>query len=162
MDPLLPWLDYPLLKTIHIISSVLLFGTGFGTYFFMIRATRSGNVEALRVTAATVVLADWCFTTPAVIVQPLTGLLLMERLGIAFTSTWFVVVMLLVAFVGALWLPVVWIQLRLRNLLRELPADAPLPAEFSRLARIWERLGYPAFLAGPVMFALMVYKPWLA
>lgn len=162
MSPLLPWLDYNLLKTLHIVSSVLLFGTGFGTYFFLIRARRSGNVEALRVTTATVVLADWCFTTPAVIVQPLTGLLLMDRLGIGLTSPWFLVVMALVIMVGALWLPVVWLQLRLRDLLRDLPPGAALPARASRLLVLWERLGYPAFLAGPVIFALMVYKPWLA
>lgn len=161
MDTLLPWLDYSLLKTIHIISATLLFGTGFGTYFFMIRATRSGNVEALRVTAATVVLADWLFTTPAVIVQLATGLLLMDRLGIPFSSTWFLVVMALTLLVGGLWLPVVGIQLVLSKMLRELPPGAPLPERFTRLVRIWEGLGYPAFLSGPAIFALMVYKPWL-
>lgn len=161
MATLLPWLDYSLLKTLHVISATLLFGTGLGTYFFMIRALRSGNVEALRVTAATVVLADWCFTAPAALVQPLTGLLLMQRLGWIFTSPWFLVVAALFVFVGALWLPVVWIQLRLHRLLRDLPPGAALPAGFRRLARIWEGLGYPAFLSGPAIFALMVYKPWL-
>lgn len=161
MAPLLPWLDYSLLKTLHVISATLLFGTGLGTYFFMIRAARSGNVEALRVTAATVVLADWCFTTPAALLQPLTGLLLMERLGWSFTSPWFLVVGALFVFVGALWLPVVWIQLRLHRMLRDLPPGAPLPAGFRPLVRLWEGLGYPAFLSGPVIFALMVYKPWL-
>jgi uncharacterized membrane protein len=154
-------LDYSLLKTVHIISATLLYGTGLGTYFFMIRASRSGNTQALRVTAATVVLADWVFTTPAVIVQFVTGLLLMERLGISYASGWFLAVMALFVFVGALWLPVVWIQIMLRNLLRELPPDAALPARFSRLVRIWEGLGYPAFLSGIGVFALMVYKPWI-
>lgn len=161
MQTLLPWLDYSLLKTLHIISATLLFGTGFGTYFFMIRATRSGNIEALRVTAGTVVLADWLFTTPAVVVQFATGLLLMDRLGIPFSSPWFLVVMALTLLVGALWLPVVGLQLILHKLLRELPAGAPLPPRFHRLARIWEGLGYPAFLSGPAIFALMVYKPWI-
>ncbi|RFA30839.1 hypothetical protein CAI21_04680 [Alkalilimnicola ehrlichii] len=158
----MPWLDYNLLKTLHIISATLLFGTGLGTYFFMIRAARSGNTEALRVTSATVVLADWLFTTPAVIVQFATGLLLMELLGLSFTSTWFLVVMALSAFVGALWLPVVWMQIVLRNMLRELPEGAPLPPRFSRMVKVWEALGYPAFLSGPLVFALMVYKPWIA
>ncbi|KHL67751.1 hypothetical protein SF06_34780 [Pseudomonas flexibilis] len=162
MDHLPPWLDYSLLKTVHIISATLLYGTGLGTYFFMIRASRSDNVQALRVTTATVVLADWLFTTPAVIVQFVTGLLLMERLGISYSSPWFLTVMALFVFVGALWLPVVWIQIVLRNLLRELPAGAPLPARFRRLVRIWEGLGYPAFASGVGVFALMVYKPWIA
>lgn len=161
MQTFLPWLDYSLLKTLHIISATLLFGTGLGTYFFMIRAARSGNVEALRVTAGTVVLADWLFTTPAVVLQFATGLLLMDRLGIPFSSPWFLVVLALTLFVGALWLPVVGLQLMLHKLLRELPPGAPLPPRFHRLARLWEGLGYPAFLTGPAIFALMVYKPWI-
>lgn len=155
-------LDYSLLKTIHIISATLLYGTGLGTFFFMIRATRSGNGEALRVTAGTVVLADWIFTSPAVVVQLITGLLLMHRLGFAFTSVWFMTVMAMFCFIGALWLPVVWIQLQLRNILQAMQPGDPLPERFTRLVRIWEYLGYPAFGTGIGVFALMVYKPWLS
>lgn len=162
MQDFFPLPDYHLLKTIHIISATLLYGTGLGTYFFMIRALRAGNTEALKVTASTVVLADWLFTTPAVVVQFITGLMLMQYLGISIGSAWFIVVMLLFAFVGALWLPVVWIQLRLRRQLSELPAGAALPADFTRLARLWEGLGYPAFGSGIGIFVLMVYKPWIA
>lgn len=160
MPEALAGLDYSLLKTIHIISSTLLFGTGLGTFFFMIRATRSGNVEAVRVTAATVVLADWIFTTPAVPVQFITGLLLMHQLGIAFDSAWFLLVLSLFCFVGALWLPVVWIQLQLRNMLLTLPEGEPLPERFVRLVRLWECMGYPAFSTMVGIFAIMVYKPW--
>lgn len=161
MQDLAPALDYPLLKTIHIVSSTLLFGTGLGTFFFMIRATRSGNVEAVRVTASTVVLADWLFTAPAVVVQFVTGVLLMGKLAIPFTSGWFLAVAGLFCFVGALWLPVVWIQLQLRDMLQALPAGEPLPTRFVRLVGAWERMGYPAFGAVAAIFVIMVYKPWL-
>lgn len=161
MQDLVPALDYPLLKTVHIVSSTLLFGTGLGTFFFMIRATRSGNVEAVRVTANTVVIADWIFTAPAVVIQFVTGLLLMGKLGYGFTSGWFLAVFLLFCFVGSLWLPVVWIQIQLRDMLRRLPPGDPLPARFTRLVRLWERMGYPAFSAVVVIFVIMVYKPWL-
>lgn len=155
-------LDYAFLKTLHIISATLLFGTGLGTFFFMIRACRSGNIEAIRVTAATVVIADTCFTAPAVVVQFVTGLALMHLLNISLWSTWFLVVIGLFCFVGALWLPVVAIQLRLRNILAHHPAHLPLPATFQRQVRYWEALGYPAFSTMLVIFALMVYKPWIS
>ncbi len=154
-------IDYNLLKTAHIISATLLFGTGLGTYFFMLRAVRSHNPEAIKVTAATVVLADWLFTTPAVAVQFVSGLLLMQQLHIAWTSTWALLVFALFCFVGALWLPVVWIQIRLRDMLAGLRPGEPLPATFLRRARLWELLGYPAFGAMILIFALMVYKPWI-
>ena len=154
-------LDYSLLKTLHIISSTLLFGTGLGTFFFMVMATRTGNVEALRVTTRTVVIADFVFTTPAVIVQLLTGLLLMQRIGISWQSVWFGVVISLFCFVGALWLPVVWIQLKLRKLMADLPPGEPLPEAFVIWVRRWERMGYPAGIAMIGLFVMMVYKPFL-
>lgn len=154
-------LDYSLLKVIHIISATLLFGTGLGTFFFMVKANRGGHVGAIRETAKTVVLADWLFTTPAVLIQFVTGLLLMQMLGFSFTSGWFLAVLGLFLFVGCLWLPVVWIQIQLRGMVKELPDDGVLPVRFVRLARIWEWLGYPAFGAVVVVFILMVYKPWL-
>lgn len=153
---------YLLLKTIHIISSTLLFGTGLGTFFFMSRATRSGNAQAVRVTAGTVVLADWIFTAPAVLVQFVTGLLLMQILAISLTSIWFMLVLALFCLVGALWLPVVWIQIQLHAMLRNLQPDDALPPRFLKLVGLWEKMGYPAFSMMIVIFILMVYKPWIA
>lgn len=155
------WPDYSILKLIHILSATLLFGTGLGTFFFMVMAVRAGNVEALRVTSRTVVIADFVFTTPAVIVQFLTGLGLMHALGIPLVSAWFGMVLSLFVFVGCLWLPVVAIQIRLRNLLADLPPGADLPEEFRRRVRVWERMGYPAGVAMLGLFVMMVFKPFL-
>ncbi len=154
-------LDYQLLKTIHIVSSTLLFGTGLGTFFFMLMANRSNSVEALRVTAQTVVLADWIFTTPAVVIQLITGVLLMNLMGFSFTSVWFIVIILLFCFVGSLWVPVVKIQIELRDIIKTLPEGEPLPLRFKQLMQKWTYMGYPAFGTVVVIFALMVYKPWL-
>lgn len=148
---------YLAVKLLHIVSATILFGTGLGTAFFMFTAWRSDNFEAMRVTARNVVLADWIFTTPAVVVQLLTGLWLTARLGIPFGSLWFVTVMALFVLVGACWIPVVGIQIRLRNLLRTSP---PTP-EYHRLMRRWVALGIPAFASVLVLFALMVYRPWI-
>ncbi|OUS26518.1 hypothetical protein A9Q99_18490 [Gammaproteobacteria bacterium 45_16_T64] len=154
-------LDYPSLKVIHILSSTLLFGTGLGTFFFMLMATRSGNVAAIKVTARTVVIADWLFTAPAVPIQLITGALLMNQLGFSFTSLWFISIMSLFIFVGCLWLPVVWIQIQMKNILRVLPDDAPLPSQFTAHMRRWTYMGYPAFGTVIVIFVLMIYKPGL-
>lgn len=150
MDP------YLAIKLLHIISATILFGTGLGTAFFMFRAYQSGDADAMKSTTATVVLADWLFTTPAVIVQLVTGVWLTYRLGIPYASLWFVLVMGLFCLVGACWLPVVWIQIRVRNLI----ATGSGIDEYGPLMRVWIALGVPAFVAVLVLFGLMVYRPW--
>ena len=103
---------YSAVKLLHILSATLLFGTGLGSAFFMFRAWRAGNVEILHATARSVVIADWLFTTPAVIIQLLTGVWLVGQLGIRWQSAWFLSVIGLYVFVGLCWLPVVRIQIR--------------------------------------------------
>ncbi len=67
---------YLLLKTLHIASSVLLVGTGLGSAFYMFFANRSGSVAAQAVVSRLVVRADWWFTTPCVVIQPVSGIAL--------------------------------------------------------------------------------------
>lgn len=145
---------YALVKMIHILSASVLFGTGTGIAFFMLLAHRSGDRQSFVSTSRTVVAADWLFTTPAVLVQFLSGLWLTHRLGFGYGSAWFVSVIGLFLFVGLCWLPVVWIQLRLSRL-GEAGHDSP---EYHRLMRMWIGLGIPAFLAMLVIFYLMVTK----
>ena len=145
---------YLWIKLVHILSATLLFGTGIGTAFFMLKAYLSGNEEAMRITSKAVVMADWLFTTPAVVVQLATGLWLTARLGIPFDSAWFASVLALYIFVGACWLPVVWIQIRVRNLL----ANGAARDSYSAMMRVWMALGVPAFAAVAVLIFLMVSK----
>lgn len=151
MDP------YLFVKLVHILSATVLFGTGIATAFFMLRAYRSGDAAAFCRTAESVVLADWWFTTPAVVLQLGTGLWLTARLGIPFDSAWFTSVAALFALVGLCWLPVVVLQIRVRDRLR----DGATPRDCAGLMRRWVALGIPAFTAVVVIFGLMVYKPWL-
>ena len=146
------------IKLLHILSATLLFGTGLGTAFFMYSAYMSKDRRNWERTTEAVVRADWYFTTPAVVIQLLTGLWLTAQLGIPFHSIWFAVVIALFALVGVCWLPVVWIQIRLRDMLR---AGAE-PDRCRPLMRVWVALGVPAFLSVIVIFGLMVYKPWIA
>lgn len=145
---------YLWIKLVHILSATVLFGTGMGTAFFMLKAYLSGNDQAMKVTTNTVVLADWVFTTPAVVIQLATGLWLTSRLNIAYDSTWFVAVILLYVLVGLCWIPVVWIQIRIRDMI----ANGSARHEYQNLMRLWMALGVPAFSAVIVIFYLMVSK----
>jgi uncharacterized membrane protein len=153
---------YTALKFVHVLSSTLLFGTGLGTAFFMWMSHRSGNIAAIATAARITVLADWLFTMPAVIVQPVTGVLLMRMVGYPPTSSWLQAAIGLYLLAGACWLPVVFLQMRMRTLSAEaLRAGASLPAQYHRCMRWWFTLGWPAFIAVVVTFWLMVAKPAL-
>jgi len=145
---------YLWIKLVHILSATVLFGTGMGTAFFMLKAYLSRNEEAMKITTNTVVMADWIFTTPAVVIQLATGLWLTSRLNIAYDSLWFVAVISLYALVGLCWIPVVWIQIRIRDLI----ADGSAREDYRTLMRAWVALGAPAFSAVVVIFYLMVSK----
>ncbi len=150
---------YLLVKWLHILSSVLIVGTGFGTAFYLFFANRSGNVAAIAVVSRLVVRADTWFTTPAVIFQPLSGFWLMQQAGWTLTTPWIWQSIALFLFTGLCWLPVLWLQLKLRDMADQAARQAgPLPDRYWRFARYWETLGYPAFAAMLGVFYLMVAK----
>lgn len=151
--------NYLLLKLIHILSAVVVAGTGTGIAFFLFMANRSSNLAALAVTARHVVLADWIFTAPAVVVQFVSGMLLMIRLGYSFTSMWFVLVISLFMFIGICWIPVVFIQYKLKVLSESALSTGVLDPNFNKMMRLWTALGAPAFASILVIFWLMVFKP---
>jgi uncharacterized membrane protein len=153
---------YLVLKWLHIVSSVLMVGTGLGSAFYMFFTNRSGSVPAQAVVSRLVVRADWWFTTPTVILQPATGFALAHMAGWPMSTPWLASSLLLFVFAGACWLPVVWLQIRMAALAAQADRDAaPLPALYARYQRYWELLGYPAFVAMVAVFYLMVNKPQL-
>jgi uncharacterized membrane protein len=160
---------YLVVKTLHILSSVLLVGTGFGTAFYLFFANRlalpggrAASLEAQVVVSRLVVRADLWFTTPAVVFQPLSGIVLMKLAGWPLATPWIVASVALYLFAGACWLPVVALQVRMaRTAAAALAAGRALDAAYWRDARRWERLGYPAFVAMVAVYALMVNKPAL-
>ena len=150
---------YLSLKYLHILSMVLLFGTGLGSAFYKWMADRSGNLAHIAVVNRHVVLADWIFTTPTVIFQPLSGWWMVYLLGLPLATPWIALSLGLYVFAGLCWLPVVWLQIRMRNLAdAALMAQTPLPAEYWRYARVWFWLGVPAFVAMVGVVFLMVFK----
>jgi len=151
---------YLALKLVHIIGSAVLFGTGLGIAFFMLMAHRTRNPAVIAHTARIVVIADLAFTATAVVVQPVTGVALVWLAGYPPYQLWIVASVALYVFVGLCWLPVVWIQLQLRNLaagaVRE---NGVLSERYFKLFRIWFRFGWPAFGGVIAIFALMIWKP---
>jgi uncharacterized membrane protein len=148
-------------KFIHVLGASVLFGTGLGIAYFMLMAHRTGHAGVIAVIARFVVLADLIFTATAVVVQPVSGWLLARSIGLSpLDESWIVVSLLLYVLVGLCWLPVVFIQMRMRNLAHEAAVDAkPLPEAYRRLFRIWFVLGWPAFAGVLAIFALMIWQP---
>ncbi|MBI1835041.1 MAG: DUF2269 domain-containing protein [Burkholderiales bacterium] len=154
--------DYLLLKTIHIISSVLLVGTGFGSAFYLFFVNRSKNLTAIVVVSRLVVRADWWFTTPAVIVQPISGFLMMQMAGWPLSTPWIMLSFALYALAGICWLPVVVLQIKMHKLAEQCVKEGrDLPSQYWTWSRYWEWLGYPAFIAMLGVYYLMVNKPML-
>jgi uncharacterized membrane protein len=150
---------YAVAKWLHILSSTVLFGTGIGTAFQMVWVLRRGTAGHVAQTAAGVVMADWLFTTPAGLVQPLTGLWLVHLTGYSLTAPRLLAAYALYLVAFAAWAPVVHLQRRIRDLCRAAPADGPVPETARHLYGIWVALGCPAFAALVAIFWLMVSKP---
>lgn len=149
------------LKYLHILSMVLLFGTGLGSAFYKWVADRSGHVGHIAVMNRHVVLADWLFTTPTILIQPITGMWMVSRLNIPLTTPWLATSLCLYVLAGACWLPVVWLQIRMRDLAASAwTSHSPLSVQYWRFARLWFWLGVPAFGAMVLTVFLMVVKPY--
>ena len=148
------------LKTLHILSAIILFGTGLGSAWYKFMADRSGDLATIATTNRHVVLADWMFTTPTVILQPLTGVWMAHLLGVSLLTPWLLTSILLYLLAGACWLPVVVLQIRMRELSNQaLKNNTALPEQYHRHARCWFWLGVPAFLAMVAVVFLMVFRP---
>jgi len=151
---------YLVLKYLHIVGATVLLGTGAGIAFFMLLAHRTGNAATIAAVAQMVVVADFVFTTSAVIVQPVTGFLLMNKLGIPLSEGWIALSLILYVVTGAFWLPVVWMQMRMRDLVREAVGSGIVAlAAYHRLFRAWFWSGFPAFAAVMTIVWLMIAKP---
>ena len=152
--------EYYVLKFLHVIGATVLLGTGAGIAFFMLMAHRTGKTAVVAEVARIVVIADYVFTATAVVAQPITGILLARTVGYELTEGWIVASIGLYLFTGAFWLPVVWMQSRMRTLAREAAASGnPLPPGYHRLFRWWFAFGFPAFAAVVAIFWLMIARP---
>lgn len=151
---------YLALKFLHVVGATVLLGTGAGIAFFMLMAHLRGEVAGIAAVARIVVVADFIFTATAVVVQPITGVWLALHVGYPLTEGWIVLSIALYLVTGVFWLPVVWMQMRMRDLaVAALTGSAPLPAAYHRLFWTWFAFGFPAFAAVLAILWLMIARP---
>ena len=151
---------YLWLKWAHVVSSTVLFGMGAGIAFFFVRAQRTGDVRVVAAVGRDVVIADAIFTASAVMLQPVTGLAMMHVAGYPFSLTWLRWSIVLYVLIGCCWLPVVWLQIQMRNMAAHAAQHGTaLPPLYFTYYRRWFGLGWPAFIGVVIIFYLMVVKP---
>ncbi len=152
-------MTYLILKYWHIVSAFLLFGTGLGSAFYKWLADKNGNIQHIAITNKHVVIADYIFTTPTIIMQPLTGLWMANMAQIPLTTPWIAVSLGLYVFAGLCWLPVVYLQIKMQKMAEQAVVDkTKLPEKYWRYAQLWFWLGVPAFIAIMLVIFLMVFK----
>ena len=153
---------YFAVKYLHLVGAAVLLGTGAGIAFFQLMAHRGGDVTTIAAVARIVVIADFLFTATAVVLQPVTGIALAGLDGYPLGEGWIVLSIALYLLTGAFWLPVVWMQMKMRDLaaaaVRE---NRPLPPQYHKLFRWWFAFGFPAFAAVLAIFWLMIARPQL-
>jgi uncharacterized membrane protein len=153
-------MEYLIVKWLHILSSTVLFGTGIGSAYYMLFTSLTRDVHAIASVVRLVVIADWVFTTTTVILQPLTGFYLIHLMGYPLSSAWICWTIVLYLVAGAAWLPVVWMQIKMRDMARDAAASGTaLPPKYWLFLKWWVALGCVAFGALIVVFYLMVAKP---
>jgi uncharacterized membrane protein len=151
---------YFALKYLHVIGAAVLLGTGAGIAFFMLLAHLRGEPALIAGVARIVVIADFMFTATAVVAQPITGVLLARTVGYSLWEGWIVWSVALYVLTGAFWLPVVWMQMRMRDLAAEAARlGQSLPRRYHQLFWLWFAFGFPAFGAVLAIFWLMIARP---
>ena len=153
-------MTYLILKYMHLIGAIVLIGTGAGIAFFMVMAHFTGNATKIAGVARIVVRADFLFTATAVIAQPITGVLLAREVGYPLTEGWIVLSIILYLVIGAFWIPVVFMQMRLRDLAEAAErGGTALPPAYHRIFWMWFAFGFPAFASILGILWLMIARP---
>lgn len=148
------------LRMIHILSSTLIFGAGLSTAFHGLLAYRTRDAKVMAAAGRSVVRAAWLFTTPALILQPITGTFLVAMGGHDFSAGWVLLAVALYILTGLCWLLIVWLQIRIRRIAEAcVQSGEPLPPRVFTYVRIWFILGWPAFISVVGIFYLMIFRP---
>ncbi|MGE0286254.1 MAG: DUF2269 family protein [Bradyrhizobium sp.] len=152
---------FHVVEYLHVLGAVVILGTGTGIAFFMLMAHRSGDAAFIAKTAEVVVIADFVFTLSAVLLQPVTGALLMWLSSTSIGEGWLATALVLYAVAGAFWVPVLFMQIEMRDLARAAATgNTPLPARYFTLFRRWLLCGIPGFGAVLAILWLMLVKPF--
>ncbi|WP_213735915.1 DUF2269 domain-containing protein [Bradyrhizobium sp. dw_411] len=151
---------YFIVKYLHVVGAIVILGTGTGIAFFMMMAHRSGDPAFIARTATTVVIADMLFTLTAVVLQPVSGGLLMLLSATTLAEHWLVTSLGLYAVAGLFWVPVIFMQIEMRNLAQVAALrNQPLPRRYFSLFRRWFLFGIPGFGSVMIILWLMIARP---
>jgi uncharacterized membrane protein len=151
---------YAWIKIIHVISAAVLFGTGMGTAFYMFYVNRQKDIRLIAMATKQVVFVDWVFTGTSGVIQFFSGMWLIYLKGYSPTALWLMGAMIGYVIASACWVPVVYLQIRCRDLAFEaLKNNTSLNEKYDRYYKIWWILGIPAFLSLMVVFYLMANRP---
>ncbi|MCE7031492.1 DUF2269 domain-containing protein [Lysobacter sp. GX 14042] len=154
-------MEYLIVKWVHVLSSTILFGTGVGTAFYLFAISLGRDTRAVATITRYVVVADWIFTASTIVLQPLSGWYLMHLMGLTMEARWIAWSVALFALATACWLPVLWLQVRMRDVANAAATRGePLPRRYWRYFAWWTALGFPALFAFLAVFYLMVAKPY--
>ena len=152
---------YFLVKYLHVLGAIVILGTGSGIAFFMLMADVSRDAAFIARTAATVEFADMLFTRTAVILQPVSGGILMAMSSTSLAERWLVTSLALYAVAGLFWIPVIFMQIEMRDLAAIAAAqNAVLPPRYFALFRRWVLFGIPGFGSVMAILWLMIAKPF--
>jgi uncharacterized membrane protein len=152
---------YFLVKYLHVLGAIVILGTGGGIAFFMLMAHRTKDAAFIARTATTVVIADMLFTLTAVLLQPVSGGVLMMLSSTGLGERWLMTSFGLYAVAGLFWVPVIFMQIEMRDLARKAAAQGePLPPRYFALYRRWFLFGVPGFGSVMAILWLMIAKPY--
>jgi uncharacterized membrane protein len=152
---------YFLVKYLHVLGAIVILGTGAGIALFMLMAHRSRDAAFIARTAETVVIADMLFTLSAVLLQPITGSVLMVLTATSLPERWLAASLVLYMIAGLFWMPVIFMQIEMRNLARAAVAKGEaLPPRYFVLFRRWFVFGFPGFGSVMLILWLMIAKPF--
>jgi uncharacterized membrane protein len=151
---------YFVIKYLHVLGAIVILGTGSGIAFFMLMAHLSKNADFTARTGAVVVIADTIFTLSAIIAQPITGMELMIVQSTSIREHWLLAALALYVLAGLFWIPVVFMQVEMRDLARAAAdKNEPLPPRYFALFRRWFLFGIPGFGSVMIILWLMIAKP---
>ena len=152
---------YLFIEYLHVLGAIVILGTGTGIAFFMVMAHRTADAAFIAKTAEVVVIADFVFTLSSVLLQPVTGGLLMWLSSTSIIEGWLMTSLVLYAIAGVFWVPVVFMQIEMRDLARiSVTGGTPLPPRYFALFRRWFLFGIPGFGSVMAILWLMIAKPF--
>jgi|SRR5690349_14884089 len=153
-------MDYPLLKSLHVISVVLFVGNIVTGVFWKLHGDR-GDLRARAVALDGIIRSDRWFTLPAVIAIIVTGVLLATTLHYPILRTpWILWSLVLFGVSGVMFqLFVAPLQKKLLANVRAGIEGSWNESEYGRLSRAWQLSGAVATLSPVIVVFLMVMKP---